>query len=152
MEFGFTGFRCRGPSFKSIRRSVLHRRLPPAGYCVTFRGRAYEESSSGDDAHGRLLTPPETAADEVIEKISDQGPRRSRQIGSPRYSDSSTRSLINDWYSTCVSCSIVRHVLPSAATIWARYLGAPGTLTLSATTIDPGCSQRWPRIRSRSGR
>jgi hypothetical protein len=33
-----------------------------------------------------------------------------------------------------------------------RYSGAPGNLTLSATTIDPGCSHRWLTMRSRSAR
>src|SRR5262249_37556411 len=70
----------------------------------------------------------------------------------PKYSDSSTRSLISVWYSTCVSCSTVRQVDPSFAFMNARYSGAPGNRTLSATTTDPGCSQPRATIRSRSAR
>jgi hypothetical protein len=28
-------------------------------------------------------------------------------------SDTSTRSLMSDWYSTCAACSVVRHDVPS---------------------------------------
>src|SRR4051812_32720522 len=70
----------------------------------------------------------------------------------PRYSDSSTRSLRSVWYSTCVSCSTVRHSAPSRARMCRRYSGAPGILTLSATTTAPGRSQPRSTMRSRSGR
>jgi hypothetical protein len=33
----------------------------------------------------------------------------------PMYSDSRTRSLMIDWYSTCVSCSVVRQRPPSCS-------------------------------------
>ena len=51
----------------------------------------------------------------------------SRQACSPRYSDSSTRSLSSDWYSTCVSCSVVRQGLPSAPHV-GPVLGRAGKL------------------------
>ncbi|SKU37434.1 Uncharacterised protein [Mycobacteroides abscessus subsp. abscessus] len=36
--------------------------------------------------------------------------------------------------------------------MYARYFGAPGKRTLSATTIVPGCSQPRSRSRCRSSR
>ena len=70
----------------------------------------------------------------------------------PRYSDSSTRSgdqrLVLG----------VRLVLdgvpapPCCSRMYARYWARPGTLTLSATTIEPGCSQPRSTMLCRSAR
>ena len=75
----------------------------------TARGRVPRVSIDKIRPSGRSETRrlPETG--------DERGVLLTRQANSPRYSDSSTRSLMSDWYSTWVSCSIVRQVLPSAA-------------------------------------
>jgi len=64
-------------------------------------------------ATGLFAVAARTVARDV-ERRSAPDHARSHAVG-PRYSDSSTRSLTRVWYSTCVSCSTVRHVEPSWA-------------------------------------